>query len=155
MKKLITVIYTIFLAIAFQSNAQEVEYSFAVVGCNRVDKGDTNSVTNPSTANIYQLNRIFSEVMLLKPQPKFLFLAGDIVFGYTADSMQLERQLTAWKNLYLAHPIAASAIKLVLIPGNHETPNDKKVAIASAERTWIRIMAPYINGSNGPKPGQI
>ena len=32
----------------------ELLYSFAVVGCNRLDKADTNTVLNPSTANIEQ-----------------------------------------------------------------------------------------------------
>jgi len=128
-----------------------VDYSFVIVGCNRLDKADT--AGSASTANIEQLNRTFAEVAALSPKPDYFFFAGDMVLGYTPDSTKLLSELTAWKALYAASPVASSGIPLVVIVGNHEAQNDKKIAGAAAERQWLSVMAPYIIGSNGPKPG--
>jgi len=58
-----------------------VIYSFAFIGCNRVDMEDLNNpmATDSSTAIRYVLKRIFNEVA--KEKPNALFLLGDIVFG--------------------------------------------------------------------------
>ena len=110
---------------------------------------------NPSTANLEQLNRTFSEVSELSPRPRFVFFAGDMVFGYTPDTVSMESQLRAWRALYDASPLARTGTILVPIPGNHEVQNDKKIAYAAAERTWLRVMwsdvAPF--GGNGPTAG--
>ena len=143
--------------------SQSLDYSFVVVGCNRVDYLDTAATTGKanstgaSTANVYQLKRLFTEVAALKPQPKYLFLAGDIVMGYTNDTVSLAKQLTNWIAIYQNHPISKTGIKLVTIPGNHETQDKAagKKSYAAAERTWLRIMAPYIIGSNGPGKGGL
>jgi hypothetical protein len=132
---------------------KDVEFSFVVIGCNRVDKADLNA-NNPSTANIEQLNRTFQEVAQLSPPPKFLFFAGDLVFGYTKDTEVLESQLRAWLDLYKKSALAGSPTTLIPIPGNHEVQDDKKVAFAGAEQTWLKVMAPYLRyGGNGPKAG--
>jgi hypothetical protein len=129
-----------------------VAYSFVVVGCNRLDKADTNTTVNASTANLAQLSKTLEEVAALKP--KLLFFAGDMVFGYTPDTVALASQLTAWKALYEASPVKAAGTELVAVPGNHETQNTAKIAYAAAERTWLRIMAPYLTrGGNGPGAG--
>src|ERR1700741_5398231 len=47
-------------------------FSFAVAGCNRVDKKDI-LPSNPSTANVVQLNRTFQDIMALKNKPKYFF----------------------------------------------------------------------------------
>lgn len=126
--------------------------SFAVIGCNRVDAADT--LGNASTANVEQLTRTFQDIAALPQRPRFLFFAGDLVFGYTADTVQLERQLRAWRALYEASPLPAAGVELVAIPGNHETQNTQKIAYAAAERTWLRVMAPYVTrGGNGPTTG--
>ncbi|MEP7217495.1 MAG: metallophosphoesterase [Bacteroidota bacterium] len=134
------------------TDGNAVDYSFVVIGCNRLDKADT-STANPSTANLEQLSRTFSEVAQMSPKPDYLFFAGDMVLGYTPDTVQLAIQLKAWKAAYEASPLAGSGVKLVAVPGNHEVQNDKKIAYAAAERQWLSIMAPYINGSNGPAAG--
>jgi hypothetical protein len=127
-------------------------YSFVVVGCNRVDKADT--AGNVSTANIVQLTRTFNDIAALNPRPKFLFFAGDLTLGYTSDTVQLAKELQAWRALYEASPLPGLGIELVAIPGNHETQNISKIAYAPGERTWLRVMAPYITrGGNGPGVG--
>jgi hypothetical protein len=134
--------------------ARQVDYSFVVVGCNRLDREDT-TTANPSTANMEQLTRTFQEVAQLKPLPTYFFLAGDMVLGYTSgDTVLLARQLNAWKQVYEQSPLAATGIKLVALPGNHEVQFTKgKGSTVAAERTWLRIMQPYIVGNNGPAAG--
>ena len=130
-------------------------FSFVVVGCNRVDTKDTSKTTNPSTANLEQLRRTFAEVAAMRPRPKFIFLAGDIVFGYTNSQPELEAQLVAWKAEYEASPLAKTKTKLVPIPGNHEVQNKSKVATLAAEQTWLKVMGPYLApfAGNGPAAG--
>ena len=129
-----------------------VAYSFAVVGCNRVAAPESLGVV--STANVQELNRTFADIATLNPKPKFLFFAGDLVFGYTSDSTALDRELKGWISLYQASALPASGVELVTIPGNHETDNLSKIAYGPGERVWLRDMAPYITrGGNGPAAG--
>lgn len=129
-------------------------FTFVVVGCNRVDASDVSS-ENPSTANLEQLNRTFQEIAALDPLPTFLFFAGDMVFGYNDDPAEIERQLTAWRAVYEASPLPKAGVELVAIPGNHEVQGggSPHLAYGAAEEGWLRVMAPYIRGSNGPGPG--
>jgi hypothetical protein len=132
---------------------KDVDFSFVVVGCNRVDKADI-AKTSPSTANIEQLKRTFKEVSELSPPPKFLFFAGDSVMGYTSDTKVLESQLNGWIDLYKSSPLASSKTTLVPITGNHETQNEKKISYEGAEQTWLKVMAPYLKyAGNGPHAG--
>lgn len=130
-----------------------VLYTFVVLGCNRVGKEDTNTAQNPSTANLEQLRRTFSEVAQMQPKPKYLFFAGDMIFGYEPDTNKLARALSAWRKNWEASPAAAAGIELVAIPGNHESENINHLATKSAEDQWFKVMAPYIRNSNGPKAG--
>ncbi len=142
-----------FVRPAFMSQATSapgLDYSFVVVGCNRVE--DVDSVGNPSTANVYQLNRMFSELAAMNPLPKYLFFAGDMVLGYEADTVKLASQLSNWLSLYKASPLASLPVTLVAIPGNHETQNKAagKKSFVAAERTFQRVMYDYLAGNNGP-----
>jgi len=138
-------------------SSPDVRFSFVVVGCNRVDKADTNMTTNPSTANQDALLRAFTEIAAMRPLPRFVFFAGDMVYGYSptlADTVKLAQQLTSWLALYEASPLAATGVELVPLEGNHEVQNSKKIAFAAAERTWLRVMSPYIpRAGNGPAAG--
>lgn len=131
--------------------ADTLDYSFVVVGCNRVNDPDT--AGNPSTANVPQLNRLFTEVANLNPLPAYLFMAGDIILGYTKDTVVAARQLNAWVQLYQNSALASKSTKLVVVPGNHETQDKPagKLSFPQLESTYLRIMAPYIVGSNGPQ----
>src|SRR5579885_3397095 len=68
-----------------------VLFSFATMGCNRVDKADT--LGNASTANVAQLDRTLTDVMNLSPRPDFLILTGDIILGKTTDTSKTGSQL--------------------------------------------------------------
>ncbi|MBC7390683.1 MAG: metallophosphoesterase, partial [Opitutaceae bacterium] len=139
-------------------NAQNLDYTFVTVGCNRIDPidivaaGQGSTYDTISSANVGALNRLFTEVMALSPQPTFLLMTGDIVMGYRADTMYLAKQLQGWKALYNAHPISKSSIKVVVIPGNHETQDKAagKKSTLGLERTFLREMKSFINGNNGP-----
>ena len=129
-----------------------VVYSFVVFGCNRVDKIDFNPATNPSSANLAQLNRTFADAAALNPKPDFIFAMGDIVLG-ESDSITLAKQLLGWKDVYEASPAKAAGIELVAVPGNHETEDASKNPQKFGEQAWLNIMAPYITrGGNGPFP---
>jgi hypothetical protein len=163
MKKTIYLSLLLIITSTISIFSQQLDYSFAVVGCNRVDYLDTASTTGTayssgmSTANVYQLNRLFTDVSQISPLPKYLFLTGDIVMGYINDTVALAKQLNNWKLIYQAHPLSTSGIQLVVIPGNHETQDKAagKKSFAAAERTFLRVMAPYIIGNNGPGIGGL
>ncbi|HSZ71919.1 MAG TPA: T9SS type A sorting domain-containing protein [Cytophagaceae bacterium] len=131
--------------------AQTLDYSFVTVGCNRVDDPDS-TANQPSTANVYQLNRLFSEVASLNPLPDYLFFTGDMVIGYKTDTVRLANQLRGWIAVYKASPLFGTSVQLVAIPGNHETQDKAagKLSFPAAERTYVREMAAYIRGANGP-----
>lgn len=146
--------------------ATNLDYSFVTLGCNRVDyldttfsTGDPNFACGKSTANVYQLNRVFTEISHLNPLPKYLVMTGDIVMGYktpsTADTTELVKQLTAWRAIYESHPLSSMGITVIALPGNHETQNKNagKTSFVAAEQIFTRVMAPYIHGSNGPGIG--
>lgn len=129
-------------------------FSFVVVGCNRLEKVDVTS-SDPSTANLVQLDRTFADIAALSPPPKFLFFAGDMVYGYQ-DATALQPELTAWLAHYAASPLPAAGVELVPIPGNHEMQSKSgsvKLAYVEAETTWVTVMASKIRGSNGPAAG--
>ncbi len=128
-----------------------VLYSFCVMGCNRVDNSDLDLNGNPSTANLAQLDRTFTDMMQLSPRPDYMFLVGDLVLGKTTDTSLLGTELRGWRAHYETSPIASSGIRLVVVPGNHET-NDGTGTVA-IEQKWLEVMAPYVIGSNGPTAG--
>jgi len=127
-------------------------YSFAVLGCNRVDKSDVDLATNPSTANAPQLLQTCQELAALRPAPTHVFMMGDLIMGYSADTAVLGRQLRAWVRLYQSSALGrAGTTRLVTLPGNHEVMSGKgQPAFLGAETVWLQAMRPYLAGSNGP-----
>lgn len=130
-----------------------VEFSFAFLGCNRVNNGDVKGVNSPSSANTGQLQQDFTEIPLLQPKPSYVFFCGDLVLNEAAGTGPLTEQLQGWKALFATTPLAASSVKLVPLVGNHEMvektsageiPNPPTGAV------WTSEMAPWIYGSDGP-----
>ena len=135
-------------------DAAPTEFSFVVVGCNRVQKGDL-APGNPSSANLAQLDRTFAEIAALTPTPKLVFFAGDMVYGLQT-AATLRPELVAWVAHYEASPLPAAGIELVAVPGNHEMQTKSggvETAYPEAETTWLSVMAPYLRGANGPPAG--
>ena len=160
-----TIIFSLFVhfsAIANTGNTTKyntvkdsVLYSFVTVGCNRIEKTDT-SADNPSTANVFHLQRTFQDILQLSPLPKFFFFTGDMVLGYTkGDTALLRKELTAWVNLYLASGLPEKGVKMIPVQGNHESLySKKKPASPEAEAVWLSVMKPFIQNNNGPKAGE-
>jgi hypothetical protein len=137
-------------------DAHKVAYSFVFIGCNRVFKGDK-SVDNPSTANLAQLERSFTEIAALEPRPKFVVFTGDLVLGLTANLKELTIQLQAWVDVYRNSDLGRnSKIQLIALPGNHESLVGEKgsqISNPGAEAVWLTVMQPFIAGNNGPGIG--
>jgi len=142
--------------VAESRDAHKVAYSFVFMGCNRVFKGDK-SVDNPSTANLAQLLRSFTEIAALKPRPRFVVFTGDLVLGLTSDLSELTSQLQAWVDVYRNSDLGRnSKIQLIALPGNHESLVGEKGSQKSnpgAEAVWLTVMQPFIAGNNGPGIG--
>lgn len=129
-------------------------YSFAFIGCNRVDQKDLYNpmATDSSTANRYVLKRIFDEVA--EEKPNALFLLGDIVFGLRS-THELDRELYHWKKNLEApqfSKLSDSEVEIILVPGNHEQLYYKDVGIKGhyewplkgAQTTWIKHLGGYL-----------
>lgn len=142
-----------------------VVYSFVFVGCNRVQHGDekNKSATNASSANLYALQRIYTEIAGEKRKPELFFFLGDMVTAEEQDTTKLHNQLDAWLKQYYNtsfSPISTSGIELVTVPGNHESlysyrnktlpngqpdPNyDKEFPEKGATEIWMRYMNKFI-----------
>ncbi len=140
------------------TTSDSVLYSFAVFGCNRLSAGDTAGV--PSTANLAQLDRTFTDIAALTPRPNFLVVCGDLVLGKgsssnaSTDTTIVGQQLRAWIQHFQSSPVAAAGIQLYVTPGNHETQGETAgVSFPQAEQAWLNNMSQYVAGSNGPGVG--
>lgn len=126
-------------------------YSFVFMGCNRVDRHDTNktAATNASTANLAVLKKIYQDITTLPRQPELFFFLGDLVLGET-DTTKLNQQLKAWVELYQDTSFSAisqGSIELVAVPGNHEMltyHHKKERPLKGATEVWMRHMSPFI-----------
>lgn len=141
-----------------------VAYSFVFLGCNRLDAKATRETRSKSSANVIQLQQDFAEIAALKPSPRIVFFAGDIVNGLKAGTRDLQKQLPRWVDLVTTNnPLDLNVTRLVAFTGNHELL--KKVARKTevpnqpAWAYWLSVMSPpsskagsydFIAGSNGP-----
>ena len=136
--------------------SNEVLFSFAFVGCNRVDRGDQEnpSATNASSANIAVLKRIFSDVLAEERKPDVFFFLGDLVYAESTTE-RLNSQLAAWVKQYkdpAFSTMSSSGIEMVAIPGNHEmlswadhnVPGHDEWPLKGATKLWMQYMADYM-----------
>lgn len=150
-------------------NPDSVQFSFIIMGCNRVKGKDTgNPNTNASTANLPELQRTFTEVCALNPKPVFFFFLGDEVLGLEKGHKVLQAQLQAWKNQYAKpsfSPISKSGIQMITLPGNHEmlySENNKNEDTDETDETkepaetpnpkameaWLNVMSSFVPDSS-------
>jgi hypothetical protein len=101
------------------AGADPLTMSFVTIGCNRLSKGDWDGGTNPSSANLAQLQQDFTDIDGMTDDPSYFFFTGDLVLGLVPQLPTLSGQLAAWTDVYAAAPIA-SKLQLVPLPGNHE-----------------------------------
>jgi hypothetical protein len=64
-----------------------VSYSFVYLGCNRLQPSDwqTMQATNPSSANVPQLQQTLADLAGLNPLPQLFFFVGDLVLNLEPD----------------------------------------------------------------------
>jgi hypothetical protein len=137
-----------------KKNIDSVAFSFTFLGCNRVDREDIAS-SNTSTANLSAIKRICTEIADLKRKPDLFFFLGDMVLAET-DTVNLKKQLIAWKKLYADttfSTISEANIEMVAIPGNHEmlywhkyknAPNHEEWPLVGATQVWMKQMNEYM-----------
>jgi hypothetical protein len=131
--------------------------SFVFVGCNRVQKSDWDSVANPSSANLAQLDQTFTDVAALPNRPRFFFFTGDMVLGMKSGTSDLSTQLSAWASEWKSGPLASS-VALVPMPGNHEMLyKDKTSGLELANEgagaffsQWLEMSGFATHAGNGP-----
>lgn len=136
--------------------ADSVIYSFAFMGCNRVDRGDRHNpkATNTSSANMYALKRIYDDVCNKTNKPDAFFFLGDLVVAESTTS-NLNNQLNGWVKLYndtAYSSMSTSGIEMVALPGNHEMlyyadhkiPHHNEWPLKGAEDIWLKYMSPYM-----------
>ena len=131
-------------------------FSFSFVGCNRIDRHNQ-SPSNPSTANLYALERIYEDMDSLSQKPELFFFLGDLVLA-ESDTTNLDSQLNAWQKLYEANPISKSEIELIAVPGNHEmltyTPNGE-IPLAGSTDVWLKYMKDYMPTTRKTAPDTL
>lgn len=144
-------------ATAWAADEDRVVFSFAFVGCNRLDKAGVAGTGSASTANEAQLLQTFKDVGSTNPAPNYLILAGDVVKAKKDGTKTLKRQLEAWTQLVQGAP--KSTAQLVVFTGNHELlksasdEDDTEVPNRPAYAYWQAHMKPFILGQDGPRKG--
>jgi len=140
----------------------EILYSFAFVGCNRVQRGDQkdsigpNAATNTTSANLAALKRIFDGLCQEERKPELFFFLGDLVYAESTLPL-LNRQLEAWVKQYKDTSFSkirksVSGIEMVAVPGNHEmltwvdhnVPAHDEWPLKGATDIWMHYMSPYM-----------
>ena len=123
-----------------------VVYSFVFLGCNRLDSAGIAATKSKSSANVIQLQQDFTEIAALKPAPRLVFFAGDIVNGLTAGTLDLQKQLPSWVELVTKNnPLNLEATRLVAFTGNHEllkkTGRKLEVPNQPAWAYWLSVIS--------------
>ena len=142
-------------------NGDALATSFVYVGCNRLGKSEWDPASNPSSANLAQLTRTFTDITVLAQTPKHFFFAGDLVLGLDPDTTVLAGQLDAWGALYAADGSGIAAkVPVTPLPGNHEMlvkqkVNGTKIELSNpgADAVWTGFLGGHAFGKyagNGP-----
>jgi len=135
----------------------DVALSFVFVGCNRISKADWHRTTNPSAANVAQLQQTLTDIAAIPRTPKFVFFTGDLVLALEKDSTVLAGQLDGWSRLYKAHPVS-SKVELIPMTGNHEMlykdqSSGLELSNPGADQVWTQWLTASGFGAkagNGP-----
>ena len=162
--------------------------SFAVTGDTRVDPAypkplDTRKLPPayltefnkrptepfPFCFNIVQLRQDLLDMAVMTPNPRYLFITGDLVMGFarsdqdTTDGHTREAILEGQLKDFLqgVHPVGVNPPELILLPGNHEMtfktyrPDGKPItgnddADDHAWSNWVHKNYFESRGGNGP-----
>lgn len=148
------------LALCIGMQDDPVVLTFGYFGCDRVDVGDwkKDPLSNPSSANLPEVEQDLRDLEALDPRPDFVFLCGDIVANYRADEGQVLRgQLDAFQS-ELDKSGAGKSLRIIAFPGNHEL-NKKKDDAKSPNLVCDKVWTDWLAASrfappvyNGPTP---
>ncbi len=139
------------------ADADKVVFSFAFVGCNRLDKAGVKATGSASSANVGQLLQTIQDLNNTSPPPDLLILAGDVVKAKKSGTKVLKQQLADWTKLVKGQ--LKHKTQLVAFTGNHELlmsgtdDDDNEVPNPPAYAYWQQAMKPFIAGKDGPKKG--
>ncbi len=136
--------------VAETSLKDEIQLSFAFIGCNRISYTDRKE-SNASKANVPAVQRIFKELSAMERKPELLFFLGDLVLG-EQDTSALSTQLEAWVKQYKDpdfSAISTSGIELVAVTGNHEmlfydVKTKGEFPLEGATEDWLLYMSEYM-----------
>ncbi len=138
------------------SAGDHVVSSFVFVGCNRLQKADLDPTSDPSSANLPELQQTFADIAALPDKPKYFFFVGDLVMNLASGSTTLQTQLDGWAQVWNASPLA-SHVELVPVVGNHEMlykdSNKNEVSNPAADAVWTTWLAANhfdMHAGNGP-----
>lgn len=131
--------------------SDSVLFSFAFVGCNRINRGDRHNshATDASTANVATLQRIYQDLSQLDNKPELFFFLGDMILG-ESDTSKMTKQLDAWCAMYedtTFSDISTSGIEMVAVPGNHEMlkgTSSGEYPLGGSIDVWMKYMLPYL-----------
>lgn len=141
-----------------QSKNDSVIYSFAFMGCNRVDPADKYAADPVfhSTANVYALERTIDDMITYPVKPDIFFLLGDIVIG-EQDINTLDTELSGWINLFnnkFKSKISAAGIEVIAVPGNHEMLYQyPEIPLSGATSTWLKHMNIFLPAGRDTSSG--
>ncbi len=116
--------------------------------------------TNPSSTNIPQFRQTIIDINSTSPASQIIFLTGDIVLNFANDNGEtLKGQLNAWQDVYSTLPVT-NKIRLLPIPGNHESDFEDVSANAQAPNpgainewlAWFVQNGYDFDAGNGPTP---
>jgi hypothetical protein len=132
---------------------------FAVMGGCRLEQEDVvkQLKSNPSSANLAELQQTLADLNRLTSPPRFTFFTGDIVTNLITDRGQtLSFQLNAWIKIVDRAPIWKKT-ELACIPGNHEVlryiGKSQEVPNPSTYPIWQGFVKNHQlarRGGNGP-----
>jgi hypothetical protein len=153
MKRFIGVLLSLFSLMPFEScfaeNNDPVVFSFATVGDSRAEaSAELNRQDRIWLQNTKAWSRIMREVTVQRPNA--FFFNGDMIFGYTNDVHEMNRQYAYWRGMVTR--LQEDGVYVVPVPGNHEVQliskdaagKVKKVANQSNENAWRENMGDLI-----------
>jgi hypothetical protein len=124
-------------------------FSFATVGDSRAEASEElNKQDRIWLQNTKAWSRIMREVTVQRPNA--FFFNGDMIFGYTNDVHEINRQYAYWRGMVTR--LQEDGVYVVPVPGNHEVQliskdpqgKSKKAASQSSENSWRENMGDLI-----------
>lgn len=133
-------------SLASAGSADPVLFSFATVGDSRTDVASaSNAQDRRFLQNSKALARIVREIG--QQRPAALFFNGDMIMGYTTDTVEIVRQYAFWRGMMAG--LMESGTYVVPVPGNHEMQHKATDAAGRVSKTALAENAARWRDSMG------